>query len=143
MTTGIEKLLEGYHAWVRENSVLAPAAHGWTEITTPSLDRHNDHLQMYVKKEGNEILFSDDGYILADFEQSGCSLDSPKRQELLGVTLRGFNVERHGDELRSRADERTFARRKHEFLQAMVAVNDMFVLAAPTVKSLFLEDVAE
>ncbi|HQU19815.1 MAG TPA: DUF1829 domain-containing protein, partial [Fimbriimonadaceae bacterium] len=65
----------------------------------------------------------------------------PKRKQLLDLTLNGFGVHRSGDALEVRATETTFAARKHDLLQAMLAVNDLFYLAAPTVESLFYEDV--
>jgi hypothetical protein len=36
-----------------------------------------------------------------------------------------------------------FPLRKHNLVQAVIAVNDLFYLASPTVKSLFIEDVAQ
>ena len=41
--------------------------------------------------------------------------------------------------MRASADD--FALRKHNLVQAMLAVNDLFCLASPTVASLFYEDV--
>ena len=39
------------------------------------------------------------------------------------------------------ASAENFPLRKHNLIQAMLAVNDMFYLAEPVVKSLFYEDV--
>src|ERR1035437_9991281 len=83
-----------------------------------------------------------DGYTLQDLEQSGCRLDSPKRQELLRVTLNGFGVQKHDDSLEIRATEENFPLKKHSLLQAMLGVNDLFYLASPHTASLFYEDVA-
>ena len=54
-----------YTNWIKENSGQR-AINGYTEITTPFLDIHNDELRFYVQKQGNEYLFTDDGYTLAD-----------------------------------------------------------------------------
>ena len=45
------------------------------------------------------------------------------------------------DELLVTATPDNFPLRKHNLIQAMLAVNDMFYLAEPAVKSLFYEDV--
>lgn len=82
-----------------------------------------------------------DGYTLQDLEQSGCRLDSPKRQELLRVTLNGFGVQQNDASLEIRATEENFALKKHSLLQAMLGVNDLFYLASPHTASLFYEDV--
>ena len=52
----------------------------WVEITTPYLDRHNDFLQIYTKRQDCGSILTDDGYRLAGWEQSGCTIDSPRRQ---------------------------------------------------------------
>jgi len=38
----------------------------WVEITTPYLDRHNDDIQIYLKRQDGEWVLTDDGYTLAD-----------------------------------------------------------------------------
>jgi len=65
-----------------------------------------------------------------------------KRKRLLASTLNGFGVQRDGDALIIRATATTFSLRKHNLVQAMLEVNDMFVLASPVVSGLFYEDVA-
>jgi hypothetical protein len=112
------------------------------EITTPYLDRHNDALQIYVKRTDSSYSLSDGGFIIEDLIQSGCQLISPKRQSLLKMTLNGFGVQLNDDKkLEIHASVENFAQRKHNLVQAMLAVNDLFYLAEPMVQTLFLEDV--
>ena len=127
----IQNLLDAYHVWLKDKTVLH-LIDQWVEITTPYLDRHNDYLQIYVKKTNGGFLLTDDGYIIDDLKQSGCKLDSQKRQELLKMTLNGFGVQKEGNELQVHASVESFASRKHNLLQAMLAVNDMFCLAIET-----------
>ena len=140
MIDEIQRMMDGYVSWLREKTSLREIG-GWVEITTPMLDRHNDHLQIYVQRENGHFILTDDGYTLQDLEQSGCRLDSPKRQELLRVTLNGFGVQQHDASLEIRATEENFPLRKHSLLQAMLGVNDLFYLASPHTASLFYEDV--
>lgn len=140
MTTEIEGLMDAYHAWLRDKTVLRQIDQ-WTEITTPYLDRHNDYLQIYAKKANGGFVLTDDGYTIDDLEQSGCKLESRKRQDLLKMTLNGFGVHMDGKALQVHASPDNFALRKHNLVQAMLAVNDMFYLAVPMVASLFYEDV--
>ena len=140
MIQDIQNLLDAYHAWLKDKTVLNQIDQ-WVEITTPYLDRHNDYVQIYVKKDDEGFLLTDDGYIMDDLKQSGCKLDSRKRQDLLKMTLNGFGVQKDGNELQVHASADNFALRKHNLVQAMLAVNDMFYLAVPMVASLFYEDV--
>ncbi len=43
MISEIEELLEAYHSWLRDKTVLRQID-DWVEITTPYLDRHNDYI---------------------------------------------------------------------------------------------------
>lgn len=140
MATEIQDLLDQYAKWIKDKTVLRQV-NGWTEITTPYLDRHNDYLQIYAKKDGNGFILTDDGYIIEDLLQSGCKLDSQKRRQLLEMTLNGFGIRLDDTALVTRTSRASFAVQKHNLVQAMLAVNDLFYLAAPTVASLFLEDV--
>ena len=140
MINSIQKLLDDYIAWLKDKTALRQID-DWVEVTTPYLDRHNDYIQIYAKKEDDGFTLTDDGYTIEDLEQGGCKLDSPKRQELLKMTLNGFGVQLVESKLEVRASESNFAIRKHNLVQAMLAVNDMFYLAMPMVASLFYEDV--
>lgn len=136
----IQKLLNDYIVWLKDKTTLRQLD-SWVEITTPYLDRHNDYLQIYAKKENGGFLLTDDGYTIEDLEQSGCKLQSAKRQDLLKMTLNGFGVQIDNNAIQVHASPDNFALRKHNLVQAILAVNDMFYLAAPMVASLFYEDV--
>lgn len=136
----IQRLLDRYVAWLKEKTTLRQVD-TWVEITTPYLDRHNDYVQIYAKRENSGYLLTDDGYTIEDLEQSSCKLESPRRQELLKMTLNGFGVKLNNGALEIRVSPENFALRKHNLVQAILAVNDMFYLAVPMVASLFYEDV--
>jgi len=50
-------------------------------------------------------------------------------------------VQQHGTALEVHASQENFALRKHNLVQSILAVNDLFYLAAPTIASLVYEDV--
>lgn len=137
----IQTLLDKYHEWLKDKTVWKQIDQ-WAEITTPYLDRHNDYIQIYLKKEGENFLLTDDSYTVNDLEQEGCSLSSEKRQKMLALTLNGFGVQRdHKNALFVKASPENFSLKKHSLIQAILAINDLFYLAAPHVSSLFFEDV--
>lgn len=143
MNTEIDALIESYAKWLKDNTT-SRIVEGWTEITTPFLDRHNDCIQIYAKRENDEYLLSDDGYIINDLEISGCQLDSPKRKAMLRTILNGFGIHHQEDTnaLFVKSDKHGFPYRKHNLIQAILAINDLFCLASPIVTSLFNEDIA-
>ena len=140
MIQDVQKLLDAYLAWLKDKTQLRQVD-DWVEITTPYLDRNNDYLQIYARKEQGSYLLTDDGLTIGDLEQTGCKLNSPKRQDLLKMTLNGFGVQLQEQRLEVHASPDNFALRKHNLVQAMLAVNDMFYLSVPMVASLFYEDV--
>lgn len=140
MINEVQSLLDQYWAWLRDKTTLRQI-NDWVEITTPYLDRHNDHIQIYAKRRDGGFVLSDDGYVLQDLELSGCKIDSAKRQGLLKMTLNGFGVQVNNQTLEVHASPDNFSLRKHNLVQAMLAVNDLFYLASPVVASLFYEDV--
>lgn len=140
MIQDVQKLLDAYLAWLKDKTQLRQVA-DWVEITTPYLDRNNDYLQIYARKENGSYVLTDDGQTIGDLEQTGCKLSSPKRQDLLKMTLNGFGVQLQDQRLEAHASPDNFALRKHNLVQAMLAVNDMFYLSVPMVASLFYEDV--
>ncbi|MCY2924052.1 MAG: DUF1828 domain-containing protein [Planctomycetota bacterium] len=141
MIDEIQELLDRYVAWLRDKTSLRLLSDNWVEITTTYLDRHNDYLQIYARKHNGGFVLTDDGYTIEDLKQNGCKLDSPKRQDLLRMTLAGFGIQNDEGSLGVSASGENFALRKHNLVQAMLAVNDLFFLAVPMVASLFYEDV--
>lgn len=111
------------------------------ELTTPFLDRHNDHLQVYAFRKNGNILLSDDGYILSDLRTSGLEVDTPKRKIILDSVLNGFGVRSENGQLSVEAAPDNLGQRLHSLVQAMLAINDMFVMAQPRVANFFFEDV--
>lgn len=139
MISEIQRLYDDYPVWLKDKTTFQQI-NEWVEITTPYLDRHNDCIQIYAKKHNSGYLLTDDGYTITDLQQSGCKLDSPKRQDLLKMTLNGFGVQLKQNALEIHAGIENFPLRKHSLIQAMLAVNDMFYLAVPMIASLFRED---
>lgn len=135
-----QNLVAEYVNWLREQ-ITVSELDGVCEFTTPFLDRHNDYLQIYLVEDDNRIRLSDGGYILSDLKMSGFDINTEKRFEMVNTMLNGFGVQEENNELFIEATEKDFPQKKHLLIQAMLAVNDLFVMAQPLVLSLFLEDV--
>lgn len=141
MIKDVEMFIDEYWRWLKNKTVLREVD-GHVEITTPFIDRHNDFVQIYARRKEGGYVLTDGGYTIDDLAMSGCPLDKPKRQELLKITLAGFGVKEEKGALVVDAMEKDFCLKKHNLVQAILAVNDLFYVAKPYVKSLFLEDVA-
>src|SRR3569833_1401679 len=139
-----EQLRETYLQWL-QGTLKWKDLNGVIEITCPLMDRHNDYLQIYVVPLGDALRLTDDAYILSDLMLSGCDIKStPKRQEIFRTILNSCGVSvSPNDELYVETTIDKFPQKKHMLLQAMVSVNDMFMVARSAIQKLFLEDVED
>lgn len=143
MTAFEEVLVDSYMRWLRDNTKFRPSSSGWVEVQTPFLDRNNDFISIHVRHNTDgQVELTDDSYTLSDLELSGVDVDAaPKRREIFGNILRSHGLQRVGDELRVTCTPDSFPWRKHNFVQAILEINDLFYLTRTTVANLFLEDV--
>ncbi|MGV8089078.1 MAG: DUF1828 domain-containing protein [Methanothrix sp.] len=74
---GIKTLMDPYFAWLGSKITLRQVAN-WIEITTAYLDRNNDYLQIYTRRQNGSYILTDDGYILDELELSSCKLRAPR-----------------------------------------------------------------
>lgn len=138
-----QHVIAEYLKWIKDNTVTKTVEEGKVcSISTPFLDRHNDHLDIYLSRTNDSLKLTDNGYTIADLKMSGFEINTPKRESILKTALNGFGVKMNGnDELYVDANSQNIGQKKHYLLQAILAVNDMFNLAQETIYSLFKEDV--
>ena len=136
-----QRLIDEYLRWLKQEFTLTDLE-GACQISTPFLDRHNDAIEIYVEKKDGLLHLTDDGYTVRDLRASDMEFTTAKRKALLSSVLNGFGVKLEGEELFVESSVEDFPQKKHNLVQAILAVNDMFVMAEEHVLSLFKEDVA-
>lgn len=137
----MKQLIESYISWLKQK-INYKEINGYYEITTPFVNHINDYIQFYIKMdERGRIYMTDDGETLNNLEMAGVDIDQPARKRELESILNGFAVKLSGNELTTIATPATFPMRKHNFIQAIMAIDDLFILASPRVEQFFLEDV--
>lgn len=141
MTDEVRQLVDAYAEWLRRGISAEAISDDLVEITTPFLDRHNDHLQVYAKRLDGRFVISDEGETIADLVASGVDVRQVRRRQMIEGVARGFGVQSERGTLQVEATQNQLGRRMHSLIQAMLAVNDMYVLARSRIESFFLEDV--
>lgn len=134
--------IDAYLRWLRENLRVQEIGDA-IAISTPFLDRHNDEIELFVEKQNGSILLSDDGYTIQDLRSSGIELMKGNRHQHLLKIINGYGVQLHGNALSVKATPTDFAQKKHNLLQAILAVDDLHVTAKEEVLQFFREDVEE
>ena len=134
--------IDTYLAWLKQNTTALQLENGAIEISSPFLDRHNDYIQIYVVKDGDGLILTDDGYTIQDLELSGLTFNTAKRKEELQTILSSFGVSLgNNGSIYCKCNQSNFPFKKHSLIQAILAVNDLFVLSQPNIASFFMQDV--
>lgn len=135
----IQNLIDEYAIWLK-SEISFDKIGDYYEITTPYLDNANDYLQIYVKQEGDDLYFSDDGATIQGLKMNGFQLTS-SRKTFLDRILRQYGVKLNGNELTAKTSVKNFAQKKHLFIQAMLRIDDMLTVSKTKVASFFLDDI--
>ncbi|GAA3461444.1 DUF1828 domain-containing protein [Saccharothrix longispora] len=144
MTVDTNLLVDSYVDWITAAISAEVVDEEVVELTTPFLDRHNDHLQIYVEKQASDLyLLTDDGYIVGELKSSGVESRGRRREELLNRLLAGYGVDIVDGELQTKSTGQGLGQRMHSLVQAMLSVDDMFMLSQPSVHGIFFDDVAK
>lgn len=142
MTTDSDLLVDSYLNWIRKDVSAVSLSDSTSVLTTPFLDRHNDHLEIYAERQSADIiLLTDDGYILSELKSSGVETRGSKREEIIQSLLVGHGVRLNGREIQTDASVADLGKRVHNLIQAMLSLDDMFVLAQPAPQTFFLHEV--
>lgn len=134
---------KNYINWIRENVYQEKISSGIYRFTLPFLDRHNDQIEVYIEKDGKDFRITDDRYTVSDLEMSGLNIfSSAKRQKIYNQILNAHGVSETEDhKLYVTGKMSEIAMKKHLMAQCIQKIGDLFYLAHPNIKSLFLEDV--
>ncbi|UII27688.1 DUF1828 domain-containing protein [Fulvivirga maritima] len=138
------ELVNSYVDWIKKGISLREVGDGWHEVITPFLNHKNDMIEIYLRKESDgSISISDAGVTLSELKLSGIDIDrSEKRAKELDIILRSFGILRtENNELIAKTTTKNFPQVKHRVIQAILSIDDLFVLAKPKVESFFIEDV--
>ena len=140
MIEEIEQLIDRYQNWLKDRTALKVVEDA-VEITTPFLNRHNDYIQIYAKKDHDDIILTDQGETLEDLEMSGINISVTNRRELLKMVVNGFGVTVDRNIISVTTSLDKFPLAKHNLIQTILAVNDLFFTARTSFTNVFFEDV--
>ena len=121
MTKSCKNLVNAYIEWLRQN-ISIKEINGMYEITTPFLDRHNDHLQIYVKKSDGGLILTDNGQTITNLRLSGFEF-TPEKKQILNSTLKSFGVQLIDEELVAKTTPENFPQKKHNLIQAILYIS--------------------
>lgn len=139
----LKEEVERYYDWLKQNTfVQEDKDTGWGVISMPFSGLFNDNIAIYVKRDGNNILLSDDGDTIASLQNVGVTFSSTHRKAILDRISRNFGIKvlKNGEITKSVPHEQ-FPQGKHDILQAIMEITDLRNISSRSVSSLFKEDV--
>jgi hypothetical protein len=138
-----KNLVDEYYDWLKTKTfVNADEKTGWISIKTPFIGLFNDIIEIYVQKKGNKIILSDNGETYNNLELVGVTLKrAGERKNLADRILLNYGIGSFQNELILETTEKLFSQKKHNFISAILELNDLSVLSKSTVTSVFKEDV--
>lgn len=136
-------LIDEYYTWLKHKTfIIQDQKTDWVAIQTPFIGLFNDTIEMYAQKRGDRITLSDNGETFHNLDLIGASLNRlGERRAIAERILLNYGVQLQDDELTTETTEQTFSQKKHNFLSAIMELNDLYVLSKPIVSTIFKEDV--
>ncbi len=135
--------VDNYYNWLREKTFIQKDLNtDWFLINTPFIGAFNDTIEIYAQKNGSQLKLSDNGETISNLEIQGLQIQGSKRRKsLLDSILINYGVKIDNDELVIETNIDKFSQSKHNFLSAIIEINDLYVLSNHNVASIFKEDV--
>lgn len=139
----INAYVDNYYNWLREKTYIQKGiSTDWFLINTPFVGAFNDTIEIYAQKNGNQLVLSDNGETMSNLELQGLQIQgSKKRRNILDTILLNYGVSCEKDELKIESNLENFSQAKHNFLSAIIEINDLYILSQHNVASIFKDDV--
>lgn len=139
----LEEEVNKYYDWLKQNTFVQEDENtGWGIVTLPFTGLFNDNIEIYAKREGDNIILSDDGDTISHLQDAGLILKSPKRKNMLYSIARNYGISVNDNgELTKTIRKDQFPQGKLDILQAIMEVSDLKNITTHNVSSLFKEDV--
>ena len=106
--------------WYKESVICAPND-GYMEVTTPFLNSHNDLITIYVIKEGNGFLLTDDGETIGGMEDYGYKVEWDFLERIARMT--GCYL--YNYEIRVKATENELGFKVNQLANAIMRISSM------------------
>lgn len=141
--TWVNTLINDYYNWLKNKTVIIPDERTeWVAIQTPFIGLFNDVIEMYAQKKNEKIILSDNGETFHNLDLVGASVNrSGERRNIAERILLNYGIQLKDSELIAETNDQNFSQKKHNFLSAIIELNDLYVLSKPNVASIFKEDV--
>ena len=136
--------IQNYSDWLKaQPDILRDENTGWSVISTEKLGLFNDNLDIYFKEEGNNVVLSDNGDVVANLElvgvDSSSSLFKEAQKEVEGRW--GVSISTANGEMTKSVEKKQFVQGKQDILSAMVLLYELATIVNNPQDAKFKDDV--
>jgi len=136
--------VHNYLNWLDKKFVIECKDDSFCHIITPFLRQDNDHIEVFIEKEGDNIVLTDDGATFEYLYLSGIDLNSPTRKNyVFSISNRtqcifdGYEIKCYIESL----DD--FGIRFNNFINSIMSISNLTYTANPRGKATFKDDVID
>ncbi len=113
----MKELIDYYYDYLKANTTVRNEVDGgWYVVYLPIELRFRDMMEIYIKKEGDKIIISDDGY--------ACYMLAKKD---LATIADLYELKLDDNELIIQTDEKRFPDDFQKMIRAIIAANDLVI----------------
>ena len=139
--TTIQGYIDGYLAFLKDHSREVAVSENISKITLPFLDSLNDCTEIFIVKNGNDFIVTDNGETLSNLSFNGITIKGAARQNIFNRIVHSYGVQIESNSMFIKATMSDLYLKKHLLLQCISKVNDMYMLSRNNVQSIFLEEI--
>lgn len=141
----IDQLKKIYNEWNKQK-IQFEDFNSFIEITTPFVDMHHDLIQLYLSKENNTYILTDDGHTVNELNLLGIDIkNTEKRKEFIYMSLKIFGVkinEKTNELYVSFNNLNDYPEWQNRLIQCLIRISDMLLTSRNTVISIFTEEIS-
>lgn len=143
MDFNADNLRQIYINWVKKSDFI-DLDNTWVEIKTPFTDFTGSFISIFAKKEGNDYYLTDYGNVINELDMHNIPIIKSRKQYLNKILLcQGCSIDKNNNIFVRFNNINDFPKYKHQLIQTIINVSDLFLTSHSNNENLFTFDVIE
>ncbi|MGE5328243.1 MAG: DUF1828 domain-containing protein [Deltaproteobacteria bacterium] len=133
--------VQNYLSWLKGSFVVESCNDKYCHIITPFLRESHDHIEVFIEKQGDDIILTDDGTTFEYLFLNGIDINTPTRKQYISSISKRTNTIFDDCEIKSYVDySNNFGIAFSNFINAIVSVSNLTYTGVEKDKSTFRDD---
>ncbi|WP_449354369.1 DUF1829 domain-containing protein [Virgibacillus natechei] len=140
----LKDIKENYLDWLKDNTKLTEVMNNSIEISSPFLDSYDENIKIYISKDKNGFILSDDGYTFWNLNAYGMAFKkNTSRHSMLHriINIKGLKFDEQTKEIYIKANQNTIGSAMHTLIQGLINISNLSITNTKNIKGLFYDNV--